>query len=239
MDLDAHLADERLKKKYVSTMFDILAPGYDSFTRVFSFGMDRAWKARLIDEGVRRALPNQRLLDLACGTGDLGIELAGRSRASLALGLDLSPVMLSEAAGRGSPLRLAACDIMRLCVADRSFDIVSIGYGIRNTGDLHGSLQEIARVIRPGGILLNLDFYRPVGKLWREVFLRYMWHSGRLSGWLWHREPMVYSYIAQSIRRFVTIPEFESALAAHGFALEWRASHLGGAIGLHVARRIL
>ena len=238
MDLDSHLADKRLKQKYVATMFDIMAPGYDSFTKIFSFGMDAAWKARLIEEGTRRAPATPRLLDLACGTGDLGIELAGRTRAGVALGLDLSPVMLGEAVRRGSPLRLAACDMLRLCVADRSFDMVSIGYGIRNTGEVQGSLREIARVLRPGGLLLNLDFYKPVGKLWRETFLQYLWYSGRLSGWLWHREPLVYSYIAKSIRRFVTIPEFEAAVAFNGFKIEWRESHLGGAIGLHVARRI-
>ena len=238
MDLDSHLADTRLKQKYVATMFDILAPGYDSFTKIFSFGMDATWKARLIQEGSRRAPACPRVLDLACGTGDLGTELAGRTGASVALGLDLSPVMLSEAVRRGSPLRLAACNMLNLCVADKSFDMVSIGYGIRNTGDIHGSLREIARVLRPGGILLNLDFYQPVNKLWREIFLQYLWHSGRLSGWLWHREPLVYSYIAESIRRFVTIPEFDGALAVNGFKTEWRASHLGGAIGLHVAGRV-
>ncbi len=242
MDLDVHLNDERLKNKYVSTMFDIMAPGYNVFTRLFSLGMDKGWKRRLIEEGARRAPANPRLLDLACGTGDLGIALAGRTGAAVALGLDLSPVMLSEADARirahGGRLKLAACDMLRLCLADRSVDAVSIGYGIRNTGDVHGSLREIARVLRPGGILLNLDFYKPVGRLWREVFLRYLWYSGCASGWFFHREPMVYGYIAHSIRRFVTIPEFESALEAAGFAVEWRSANLGGAIGLHVARRL-
>jgi demethylmenaquinone methyltransferase / 2-methoxy-6-polyprenyl-1,4-benzoquinol methylase len=242
MDLEVHLADERLKKKYVSTMFDIMAPGYNFFTRVFSFGMDKNWKARLIEEGARRAVATPRLLDLACGTGDLGIALAGRTQATMTLGLDLSPVMLSEAARRiranRDSLKLAACDMLRLCVADRSVDVVSIGYGIRNTGDVPNSLREIARVLRPGGVLLNLDFYKPAGSLWREVFLRYMWYSGCLCGWLFHREPMVYGYIAPSIRRFVTMPEFENALRAAGFTIEWKASHLGGAIGLHVARRL-
>jgi demethylmenaquinone methyltransferase/2-methoxy-6-polyprenyl-1,4-benzoquinol methylase len=242
MDIDVHLDDKILKRKYVVTMFDILAPGYDAFTRLFSFGMDSGWKARLINEGVTRAARTPIVLDLACGTGDLGAELAQRTGASLALGFDFSLPMLAEAARRfrnhPNALTLGACDMLDLCVADKSIDVISIGYGIRNTVDLGQALREIARVLKPGGILLNLDFYKPVGRVWRRLFLSYMWNAGRLAGWLWHREPIVYGYLAPSIRRYVTMPEFESALRAAGFEVEWRASRLGGGIGLHVARRL-
>lgn len=243
MDLDAHMSNRELKKKYVATMFDILAPGYNSFTRIYSFGMDRGWKEQLIVEGVRHAARHARILDLACGTGDLGLELAGRLRSPFTLGLDLSPRMLAEAAermrtGGGERMNLVAGDMGRLCVTDGSVDVVSIGYGLRNTPDARQALREVARVLRPGGILMNLDFYKPVGKLWREVFLNYMWHTGRICGWLWHREPIVYGYIAESIRRYLTLPEFEEALTACGFRVEWRNSALGGGIGMHVARRV-
>ncbi len=242
MDIGAHLDDKTLKKKYVTAMFDTLAPGYDAFTRLFSFGMDRGWKARLIDESVRRAAGAPRILDLACGTGDLVAELARRTGAKLAVGLDSSPQMLAEASrrlrGDAAAFKLVACDMLQLCVPDASFDIVSIGYGIRNTVDAGRALREIARVLKPGGILLNLDFYKPLGKVWRELFLWYLWNAGRLMGWLWHREPIVYGYLAPSIRRYVTMPDFECALTEAGFRLEWRSSRLGGGIGLHVARRL-
>jgi demethylmenaquinone methyltransferase/2-methoxy-6-polyprenyl-1,4-benzoquinol methylase len=242
MDIDVHLEDKVLRRKYVTKMFDVLAPGYDSFTRLFSFGMDRGWKALLIQEGATRAVSCPRILDLACGTGDLGSELARRTGSRFAIGLDFSAQMLTEAQRRshsdGSSLHLVACDMLELCLADSSMDVVSIGYGLRNTADVGQALREIARVIRPGGILLNLDFCRPAGRLWRELFLWYMWNAGRLAGWLWHREPIVYGYLAPSIRRYLTIRDFESALRATGFEVEWRASRLGGGIGLHVARRI-
>lgn len=241
MDIDAHLDDKNLKTKYVVALFDILAPGYDTFTRLFSFGMDRRWKALLINEGVKRSRTNPRILDLACGTGDLGTALAHRANASLSLGLDFSHQMLLEASRKprhGNALSLLACDMLELCIADRSVDVVSIGYGIRNTADLRRSLREIARVLKPGGILLNLDFYKPVGRIWRELFLWYLWNAGRLAGWLWHREPIVYGYLAPSIRRFLTMSEFEDRLTTSGFKIEWRASRLGGAIGLHIAKRV-
>ncbi|MEP7365210.1 MAG: ubiquinone/menaquinone biosynthesis methyltransferase [Acidobacteriota bacterium] len=242
LDMDSHLKDERLKQKYVSTMFDILAPGYDTFTRVFSFGMDKGWKSTLIREGVARAPKSPRILDLACGTGDLCAELAERTQSPLAIGCDLSPQMLIEASRRARQtpelkLQFAVGNMLTLALPDASVDLVSIGYGIRNTHEPDRALREIARVLRPGGVLLNLDFYRPTNALWRELYLGYMLVAGNFAGWLWHREPITYGYLAPSIRRFVTMPEFESGLDRAGFALEWRKSHLFGALGLHVARK--
>jgi demethylmenaquinone methyltransferase / 2-methoxy-6-polyprenyl-1,4-benzoquinol methylase len=241
MNLDTHLNDKVLKDKYVETMFNLLAPGYNLFTRVFSFGMDRRWKTQLIEEGTRRFDQTSHIVDLACGTGDFVAELTRRTGATVALGLDFSQQMLVEAKlclrGRSVPINFAACNMLQLCIRDRSVDIVSVGYGIRNTSDFDEALREIARVLKPGGVLLNLDFYKPAPGAWRDLFLWYMWHAGRLFGWLWHREPMAYGYISHSIRRYVTIPEFEDALRKVGLQIEWRQSRLGGGIGLHVARR--
>lgn len=242
MDINVHLGNNALKTKYVTVLFDTIAPGYDSFTRLFSFGMDQAWKALLLREGTSRAAECPRIVDLACGTGDLGAELATRTGASLAMGLDVSPRMLAEAKARlrkeGSKPMLVACDMLDLCLLEQSVDVVTIGYGLRNTPDATRALQEVARVLKPEGILLNLDFYKPIGRLWRKLFLWYMWNAGRLAGWLWHRQPIVYGYLAPSIRQYMTIAEFEAALSLAGFKVEWRESLFGGGIGLHVARRV-
>lgn len=241
MDLDTHLNSKVLKEKYVETMFDLLAPGYNLFTRVFSFGMDRRWKTQLVDEGIRRVSQPSHIVDLACGTGDFVAELTRRTGATFALGLDLSQQMLVEAKlcmhRQSISINLAACNMSQLCIRDRSIDIVSIGYGIRNTSDFEAVLREVARVLKPGGVLLNLDFYKPAQAVWRKLFLWYICQAGRLFGWLWHRQPMAYGYISHSIRRYMTIPEFEDSLKKVGLQIEWRQSRLGGGIGLHVARR--
>lgn len=240
MDLAEYLDDKVNKTKYVRTMFDIIAPGYNAFTRLFSFGMDSEWKAVLVQETSKRAAKQPRVLDLACGTADLGIALTRATAAPLVLCLDLSVQMLGQAKSRlttePSVFVLSACDMLALCLADASVDVVTIGYGLRNAGDARLALAEIARVLRLGGILANLDFYRPVGSIWRELFLWYMWHAGRLAGWLWHREPTTYGYLAPSIRRYFSIAEFAGALAFAGFEVEWSARRLGGAIGVHIAR---
>jgi demethylmenaquinone methyltransferase / 2-methoxy-6-polyprenyl-1,4-benzoquinol methylase len=242
MDLDSSFDDRRRRTTYVQTMFDVIAPGYDAFTRLFSFGMDKHWKADLISEAARRVKTNPSILDLACGTGDLGIALAQRTGSRFVIGLDLSWQMLSEVnirvKGEARTFALVACDMLHLCIEDRSVDAITIGYGLRNTADPDLALAEIARVLRPGGILANLDFNRPANHLWKEMFLTYMWYAGRLAGWLWHREPATYGYLAPSIRKYMTISEFELALERAGFQLEWCAKRLGGAIGLHVASRL-
>lgn len=241
MDVAEYLDDKFRKTRYVRTLFDVIAPGYDTFTQLFSFGMDKSWKALLISEAGRRMPGDACILDLACGTGDLGIELVRHTAARLVLGLDLSPQMLAEAKARASEengrFAFAACDILSLCLDDASVDVVTIGYGLRNTADARAALAEISRVLRPGGILANLDFHRPAGAVWRRLFLWYMWNAGRLAGWLWHREPATYGYLAPSIRRYFSISEFELALAHAGFDVEWRAQRLGKAIGIHIARR--
>ena len=128
----------------------------------------------MVTEGARLAAKRPIIVDLACGTGDLGTRLARRADARLAVGFDFSAQMLTEANARlhnAAPgLTLVACDMLDLCLRDQSVDVVSVGYGLRNTVDVRVALRECARVIRPGGVLLNLDFYKPVGKVWRRRF---------------------------------------------------------------------
>jgi len=241
MDITTYLDDKEIQPMYVRTMFDVIAPGYDAFTRVFSFGMDVQWKSLLVGEALKRMPMRPCILDVACGTGDLGMKLASQTSPSLALGLDFSLQMLTEAKRRTSQegeFFLAGSDMLHLCIRDGSVDVVSMGYGLRNAADPVLALREVARVLKPGGIFANLDFYQPAGRVWRRLFLPYIWCAGRLAGWLWHREPITYGYIAESIRRYLTIADFERLLGEVGFTVEWSAHPLAGAIGIHIARKL-
>lgn len=157
MDMAAYLGDKHRKKHYIQVMFETIAPGYDSFTRFFSFGMDKKWKEALLAETERRTPEHAFILDLACGTGDLGIQLARRTGATRSVGLDLSQLMLGQARDRSAKenisFRLAACDMLQLCVPEASVDVVTIGYGLRNTADVSLALREVARCSSPRGSL--------------------------------------------------------------------------------------
>jgi demethylmenaquinone methyltransferase/2-methoxy-6-polyprenyl-1,4-benzoquinol methylase len=125
----------------------------------------------------------------------------------------------------------------RLDLPAASVDVVTVGYGLRNVPDYRAALAEIARVLRPGGRLHTLDFYRPGSALWRVLFLGYLSVAGNAVGWLWHREPIVYGYIARSIDHFTSWRSFADAREVAGFAGEAVRRKLLGGVALHRARR--
>ncbi len=244
LDPGLHLGDPARKQRYVTTVFDTIAPRYDRFTRWFSFGMDRGWKRQLAGWAAVALADDGVLLDLACGTGDLaravhgGDGPAGGGRTWL--GLDPSREMLRIAAVRRSAhpaFHLIRGDMMAIPLPARSVDVVTVGYGFRNTPEVRGALGEVARVLRPGGWLFDLDFFKPTPRAWRRLYLWYLRRAGRLVGQWWHGEPEAYGYIARSIERWLTPGEFRAALVSAGFAVERCAEKLGGGICLHGARR--
>jgi ubiquinone/menaquinone biosynthesis C-methylase UbiE len=118
-----------------------------------------------------------------------------------------------------------------------SFDLVTTGYGLRNVPDLDAAIDEIARVLRPGGRLLSLDFNRPESGLIRAAYLGYLTVVGSTLGWLLHRDPDTYRYIPASIRRYPGARGVADRLRARGFATARVVPLLFGLMTLHVAER--
>lgn len=241
MDLREALADPGRRQPYVTFMFDLLAPGYDLFTRVFSFGMDRGWKRTLLAE-VRCGAPGARLvLDLACGTGDLADGARAGSPQAMVLGVDASREMVTAAAGRtaatGARPRFVVGDLTCIGVRSAAADAVTVGYGLRNVPSFRDGLREIHRVLKPGALLVTLDFYQPARRWWRGLFLTYLRWAGAVAGWLWHGEPVAYAYLAPSLERFVTADQFSACLETTGFEVARCHRRLLGGIAIHVARK--
>jgi demethylmenaquinone methyltransferase/2-methoxy-6-polyprenyl-1,4-benzoquinol methylase len=244
LDLETHLAHPALKQSFVTPMFDLIAPRYDRFTRVFSFGMDRRWKAELTGWLTSSLSPDARVLDLACGTGDLAFAAAARAVRGEVLGIDASASMIAIARARArreapaNNTRFVVGDISSLGEGSASIDAVTAGYALRNVPDYERVIAEMARVLKPNGTLATLDFYRPESPLWRALFLRYLSLAGNWVGWLWHREPIAYGYIARSIEHFVSWQRFTRSLEANGFRVERVCTKLFGGVALHFARRV-
>jgi demethylmenaquinone methyltransferase/2-methoxy-6-polyprenyl-1,4-benzoquinol methylase len=241
LDLERHLADPKLKQRFVTPMFDIIAPRYDRFTRVFSFGMDRRWKDEVNTWMTRSIRRDASVLDLACGTGDLAFAAARIAVDGTVHGVDASPAMIELARARAateSPgVRFTVGDISALEIPSASVDAVTAGYALRNVPDYARGIAEIARVLKPGGLLVTLDFYRPERSLWRRLFLWYLSVAGNWIGWLWHRQPVVYGYIARSIDHFVSWQQFSAMLAEHGLEVDRVQTKLLGGVAIHYARR--
>ena len=247
LDLDEHLANPEIRQRFVTRMFDEIAPKYDRFTRVFSLGMDAGWKRELLADIAALVPRGGAILDLACGTGDLAVGAARAVPGSCVTGLDASPRMIAEArsrlAGGDVPgdvrgrVELLVGDMMRLPVPDASIDAVTVGYGLRNVPDPERAVAEIARALRPGGLVFVLDFYLPESRIWRALFLWYLRGAGNLVGWLWHREPAVYGYIAPSIAGYITALQFWLLLERAGLLVERERRKLLGGVALHVGRK--
>ena len=246
LDVEAHLADPQTKQAFVTPMFDVIAPKYDMFTRIFSFGMDVGWKKEAIAVAVAHARYAHHALDLACGTGDFSFALANQLPSLGITGVDASPRMVEEAERRLQSANVQSRlqvhfevgDMMNLNASDSSIDLVTAGYGVRNVPNAQQCVREMARALKSGGTLVTLDFYRPELLLWRKLLLGYLSVAGNAVGWLWYRDPIVYGYIAKSIEHFMSWQAFSALLVREGFVVNRVVRHLGGGIALHIATRI-
>lgn len=233
MSLNEAFSSADAKRNYNRRLFSTIADRYDLITAVLSYGQDARWKARLIREA--RIHSGDRALDLACGTGD--IAFAAADRGARVVGLDLTPRMLELAHRKSSRASFVTGDMTSLPFPSGRFDLVTTGYGLRNVPDLSKAIDEIARVMKPGGQFLSLDFNKPEPALVRGVYLAYLAIVGSVLGWILHGDPDTYRYIPASIRRYPGARGVASLLAARGFSDVRIVPLLGGLMTLHHARR--
>lgn len=237
MSLSDRIATPDGKRTYVRSLFATIADRYDFITVALSYGQDRRWKRRVVS--LAGPADGRRVLDLATGTGDIAFALARRG--ARVVGLDITPRMIELArakAGARSPApALLVGDMLALPFPSRSFDVVTTGYGLRNVPDLERAIEEIARVLRPGGVALSLDFNRPGNVILRAAYLSYLTIVGAALGWMLHRDPDTYRYIPASIRRYPGAAAVARLFQARGFSDVRYHPVLGGLMAIHYARR--
>ena len=223
------------KRRYVRRLFHTISGRYDLITRLLSFGLDQRWKARLVD--ATGAGPGTRVLDLACGTGDLAAALAAKG--ATVIGLDITPAMLelARAKAHGPAIRWIAGDMTALPLPDNSVDVITTGYGLRNVPDLPRALAEAHRVLTDSGRLASLDFNRPESRPVRSVYLAYLSVVGSALGWVLHRDPDTYRYIPASIKRYPGAKGVARLMEQAGFDDVKVQPVLGGLMAIHLAAK--
>lgn len=227
--------DQPAKKlQFNDALFTVVARKYAFVTQALSLGRDRYWKKALLAK--LPAIDQPKCLDLACGPGDITIPLAEKYPDGEILGLDLCDAMLELANGQNEfqHVQFIKGDMCDTQLESESMDIVTGGYALRNAPDLKAALDEIHRVLRPGGIAAFLDFSKPPQKLLQfvEHFCLKTW--GGFWGLVLHRNSEVYAYIANSLQQFPDRNELRQMLGDRGFADVWSRRFYFGALELLV-----
>jgi len=233
--LRSEIATPEGKRRYVRRLFATIADRYDFITGFLSYGQDRRWKRRLIALADLR--DDDRVLDLACGTGD--ILFAAMPPARMAVGVDVTFRMLQLARRRSNASRasLVTGDMIALPIGNARVTVVTVGYGLRNVPDLDEALREIQRVLTPGGRLLSLDFNRPSNAIVRGAYLAYLTVVGSLLGHALHGDPDTYRYIPESIRKYPGARRVAERMQRLGFDDVRAIPVLGGFMTIHVATK--
>jgi demethylmenaquinone methyltransferase / 2-methoxy-6-polyprenyl-1,4-benzoquinol methylase len=233
---DTHFGFERIpekeKAKRVEEVFDRVAGRYDLMNDLMSFGLHRLWKAFTVS--LARVRPGERVLDVASGSGDLARALAARG-AEVCLS-DINAPMLARGrdrmadAGRLAPA--VRCDAERLPFHAASFDCVTVGFGLRNMTHKDAALAEMARVLKPGGRLLVLEF----SQVWKPLQKPYGLYSLRVLPWLGERvagDAAAYRYLAESIRMHPDQAALAAMLERAGLERVEYFNLAAGAVAVH------
>jgi demethylmenaquinone methyltransferase/2-methoxy-6-polyprenyl-1,4-benzoquinol methylase len=221
-------------------MFGRVAHRYDLANHLLSANIDKTWRTHTVAK-VRDILrrPDARVIDLACGTGDLLVALERDARRAL-MGSDFCHPMLegarSKLARLGLRSSLVEADALALPLPDASVDLITIAFGFRNLANYRAGLVEMRRVLRPGGALAILEFTQPPNKAFAAI---YNWYSrkvlpiigGAISG-----APEAYRYLPESVRKFPEPEELATLMKASGYTrVEWEYLTFG-IVALHVGR---
>jgi demethylmenaquinone methyltransferase/2-methoxy-6-polyprenyl-1,4-benzoquinol methylase len=231
--------DEGVKASRVRGVFDSVASNYDLMNDLMSLGLHRVWKAYTV--AVANLREGDRVLDLAGGTGDLARAFARKvGTGGSVVHTDINEAMLKTGRDRlideGLLLPSVICDAEALPFRDAAFDLVSVAFGLRNMTHKDKALAEMARVLRPGGRLLVLEFSKVAAPLQKP----YDWYSfnvlPRLGQWV-SGDAHSYRYLAESIRMHPDQATLKAMMKAAGFGHVDVHNLTGGVVALHVGVR--
>ena len=242
---DARVADEHVvdeKGAMVRDIFSKIARRYDVFNALSSLGIYRIWLARVAEAA--SCTPDDRVIDVAGGTGDVAFELCRVCPPHSIELTDFTPEMLEVASeriakgyARGVDVRVREADAMALPYDDASFDVLTMAYGLRNFSDRQLAMREACRVLVPGGKAVILEFGTPPNKAWRAVYNVYLGHVVPAVGGVVCGDRSGFKYLSSSIRAFPRQDIVVDELRASGFDHVEYHDCTGGIAAVYIARK--
>jgi demethylmenaquinone methyltransferase/2-methoxy-6-polyprenyl-1,4-benzoquinol methylase len=228
------------KSATVRRVFDSVAERYDVMNDLMSLGLHRAWKAFAL--AIARPRPGERILDVATGSGDLAVALCRRTDPGGEVWIsDINRRMLERGRDRlldaGLSVPAVQCDAERLPFAAGYFDCVTVGFGLRNMTRKDAALAEMARVLKPGGRLVVLEF----SKVWKPLERAYDWYSFKVLPWLGDKvagDAAAYRYLAESIRQHPDQATLAAMMRGAGLSEVEVFNLAAGVVAIHRGVRI-
>ena len=235
--------DEKEAAAHVREMFGRIAPRYDLLNHLLSLDIDKLWRRR-VAQRFRAVLrdPKTKVLDLCCGTGDLAFAFRREAPGGAEIiGADFVPEMLvrarAKSAASAAKIEFVEADALSLPFADAGFDLVSCAFGFRNLANYERGLQEILRVLKPGGAVAILEFAEPRGKIFGALYRFYFRHVLPRLGGLISGNAQAYLYLPSSVRKFPGPRELAIKFAQAGFVGVQYERWTGGIVTLHTGRK--
>ena len=228
------------RERQVQRIFSEIAPRYDLLNHVLSLNVDRRWRREAVDRLGWEERPAGRYLDACAGTFDLSLELARRDGFSgCVVASDFARPMLVAGLGKieGAEVVPVCGDALRLPFPDGAFDGATVGFGVRNLADLDRGLGELARILRPGGRLVVLEFTVPPNPLMRRLYMLYFTRILPVVGRLVSGHPWAYTYLPASVKEFPGPEALAGRMRAAGFREARYRLLTGGIAALHVGVR--
>jgi demethylmenaquinone methyltransferase/2-methoxy-6-polyprenyl-1,4-benzoquinol methylase len=222
------------QQEFVQKTFSSIAGRYDLANHLLSGGLDFLWRHR-VSQLVAASRPSH-ILDLATGSGDLAITLQKACPSARVIGADFCLPMLEEARKKRVP-RLVQADGLALPFRESAFDALTVAFGLRNMASWEKALSEMHRVLRPGGLLVVLDFSLPPKGPLREIYRLYLHHIlPQIAGWT-TGHPEAYEYLGESIEAFPRGSGMTSLIGSCGFRCEPPRTMCFGVVSLYAARK--
>lgn len=217
----------------VAAMFDRVAAKYDLTNDILAFGLTHSW--RRATARAANVNKNEKILDLAAGTGTSSLALA--KSGAVVIPCDFSLGMLNEGNKKSPHLNFAAGDALSLPFADETFDVVTISFGIRNVNNVDKALKEMLRVTKPGGRLVVCEFSSPTFELFRKIYMEYLMKALPSIAEKTSSNPDAYGYLADSIRAWPNQKDFANQIKKLNWInIKWK-NLTGGIVAIHKAEK--
>jgi len=235
------------KALFINQMFTRIAKKYDFLNSLMTFNLHQTWKKQAVEAASVNIpyLKNAKVLDLCTGTGDMALMWSKKPQISKVIGLDYCGPMLEEAEKRqkrskdssSTKINFMLGDALELPFPDNNFDAVSVGFGLRNVGDLNRAIDEIFRVLKPGGFIVSLDLGHPeqpmIKKLYEGIFLKII----PILGSVFASDKLAYRYLVDSLYTWPKQKTLSQMFWDKGFTRSYYKDLMFGSIALVVAQK--